>query len=462
MDLKWLLVRRIVSVALVCLLVGSILAVYGTAREARLQNESLLDLASRQVNLQISRISRSTDIPARFPDWDIIANLTLQPGQCVAFHKPDGDVRRSICVGFDEASLNMPKWFLPIFDVFGRSSHGSQRAISHNGVAQGTVVVDYARIATASRAWEKILPLIGFSSVLVGVLCLVIYIAIERALRPTQAIVSGLSRLGSGDLSYRLPAFQLSDFNRISAGFNRLSEDLSRATMERRDLARRLVDAQEQERRHIARELHDDIAQKLSAMGAHAACVRTEAERNAPQLGASARELEAMCSKLMVSLRQTLSYLRPQEIDDLGLAQSLKDMVADFNRRAAGRTICSIEVVSDVGHLGAETCAHVYRIVQEALANVSKHAEARTVSVRLREQAVGGTETINLSVIDDGTGQKREGAQAPHAAAGMIGMRERVFALNGSIVAGPLASGGFGLQIAFPAKPRHSQAEASS
>ncbi|MFA5900974.1 MAG: histidine kinase, partial [Hyphomicrobium sp.] len=277
MDLKWLLVRRITLVALACLLVGSALAVYGTGREAMRQNEELVDVVSRQLNLQLSRIDRSTDIPERFPDWDLIAALSLQPGQCVEYRGFDGSVRRSSCAGIDTASLSTPGWFLLINKALTSGSLTAERPLVHRGVAQASVVVNYDPVATAARAWGSVAPLVGFAAALVTALCVVIYFVIDRALRPTKEIVSGLTRLGRGDLTGRLPSFRLAELNRISEVFNALTEDLSKATSQSAELARRLVDTQEQERRHIARELHDDIAQKLSALSAHAACLRTRA-----------------------------------------------------------------------------------------------------------------------------------------------------------------------------------------
>jgi two-component system, NarL family, sensor histidine kinase UhpB len=276
------------------------------------------------------------------------------------------------------------------------------------------------------------------------------YFVVDRALLPAKDILAGLNRLARGDLSCRLPAFHLAELNRISEVFNVLSEDLSKVTAERAELARKLIDSQEQERRHLARELHDEIAQKLAALNALAACVRTSAQRDMPALLNEARDLEDMASGLMVTLRRTLTYLRPQEIDDLGLVQGLKALVDQHNQNARGRTHYSIETTGEVEHLHGETSAHVYRIVQEALTNVAKHANARNVKVQLTQHAETDQERIRLSVVDDGTGASGEQRPSPPGGAGLIGMRERVVALSGQFVAGPLPSGGFGLHVEFP------------
>lgn len=450
MDLKWLLVRRITLVALACFLAGSGLALYMSARDAKRQNMDLVELASRQLDLQLSRIARSTDIPARFPDWDLVSNYALQPGQCVEFSAEELSRNRSSCAGFDATSMTAPSWFSAAYRLLVNSHLSAAKPLVYRGAPRGSIVATFDPAATAGRAWATIAPLLGLSAVLVAALCLVTYLVVDRALLPARDILTGLNRLARGDLSYRLPAFRLAELQRISEVFNAVSAELQKATSERADLARRLVDMQEQERRHIARELHDDVAQRLAALNALAASIRKSAQTEAPPLVNEAKDLERMASDLMISLRRTLTYLRPQEIDDLGLVQSLKALVEQHNRAARGRTTYSIETVGEIEQLRSDTSAHVYRIVQEALTNASKHANARRVAVSLTRDAESTEERIKLSVVDDGAGSAVTGSSAPLAGVGLVGMRERVAALSGKLAAGPLPSGGFGLQVEFP------------
>lgn len=450
MDLKWLLVRRITLVALACFFTGAALALFVTAREARQQNAALVEIAGRQLDLQLSRIDRSTDLPKRFPDWEVVSSHVLEPGQCVAFGGADPSRNRSSCGGFDPRSTQAPQWFLTMYRAFVDDGMAAEKPLYYRNEYQGTIVAAFDPVATAGQAWMTIAPLLGLSAALVAALCVVTYFVVDRALLPAKDIMSGLNRLARGDFACRLPVFRLNEFNRISEVFNVLCEELSSATSERAELARRLVDTQERERRHIARELHDEIAQKLAALNALAACLRTSAQSDAPGLIAEARELERVASGLMVSLRRTLTYLRPQEIDDLGLLLSLKALVEQHNESARGRTTYSIETEGEVEQLRAETSAHVYRIVQEALTNASKHANACNVRVFLIQHKDSDQEQIRLSVIDDGVGQAAVTKPPPLGGAGLIGMRERVFALSGKFRAGPLPSGGFGLHVEFP------------
>lgn len=454
MDLKWLLVRRITLVALACFFAGAGLALYVSAREAIQQNAALAELASRQLNLQLSRIDRSTALPNHFPEWDLISSFALAPGQCVEFHGADPAKNRSSCSGLEANATKPPEWFSEAFRRLISAHLSASRVLTYRGATQGDIHASFSPAATSGRAWTTVSPLLGLSALLVATLCLVTYLVVDRSLRPADDILKGLNRLAEGDLKVRLPAFQLAEFNRISQVFNDVTQELERATTERAEFAHRLVDTQEQERRHLARELHDEIAQRLAAISALAACVRNSAQSEAPQLVGEARDLERMASNLMVALRRTLSYLRPQEIDDLGLVQSLKALVDQHNESARGRTVYSIEAADELEGLRAETSAHVYRIVQEALTNAAKHASARTVMVKLTEHADNARMKVRLSVVDDGIGQTPAINPSKSQSSGLIGMQERVSALSGTFAAGPLPEGGFGLHIEFPTSPQ--------
>lgn len=467
MDLKWLLLRRIAVVAVACLIVGALVLVYQSALGARHQNLDLVDVVGRRMEHRLSMYGRVEQIPEHFPDWDLLTTPLLQSGQCIELRAPTGEVRHLNCAGLDRAAVSAPAWFVWLYrNLAGEGSSAAvMREVIYRGAGHGSILARYEPVAGASRAWNVVAPLLGFATVLVTAIGLVAFVVMDRALRPTRKIVEGLNRMARGDMAFRLPAFRLREFERISTVFNHVAAELSKANAERAGLARRLVDAQERERRHIARELHDEIAQTLSALNAQAAVLRTKAERDGSSLAAEAAALEVAIAGLMQTVRRTLTNLRPQEIDDLGLVPSLEALLEHYNRAAAGKTRFTLQLQGVPDQLDAETNAHVYRIVQEALTNAAKHAHARQVQVMLRrfQDDVCGNEMLHLRIVDDGIGKYQSlidkvDTAAPNAVAsvgagagaGLVGMRERVAALSGTFSAAPADGGGFALEIEFP------------
>ena len=231
--------------------------------------------------------------------------------------------------------------------------------------------------------------MLGLTALVIGAICMLQYGAISRVLRPTKDILAGLDRLALGDLSSRLPHFRLIELQRISEAFNTLAANLERTTREKMQLAAKLVDHQEQERLDLARDLHDELAQSLSAMSAVAASIKATAETECPALVPDARNLSQTSMAVMRALRTTLRALRPPEIDDFGLAASLTVLARDHEQLAGGRLKISLEINGDLRVLPPTAASHVYRIVQEGLTNINKHAQAARARVDVDFRAAG-------------------------------------------------------------------------
>jgi two-component system sensor histidine kinase UhpB len=431
LDLKTALTLRVIAVASACFLAAVAFAVYSTARDVRAGNANVADLVARQLQVQLFRIGANIEAPKQFPDWEPVIGYVQSAGQCIHFIKPDGN-RRSSCIGVSGSTGAAPVWFSHLSGWAGIARADIARPISARGKTYGTLLVQMEPTVVLAMIWKDISGLLGLAALLVGLTCLLQYVAISRALQPTSDILAGLDRLARGDLSCRLPDFRLIELQRISDVFNDLAVSLERTTRERCALAGRLVNGQEQERHHLARELHDELAQTLSAMNASAASIKLTAASQCPALVAEADNLSLMTMTVMRSLRSTLRALRPPEIDDLGLEACLRALASDHERRAGGKLKINLDLDADLKGVPATGTAHLYRIVQEGLTNVSKHANASRATIALGLQAMSGRQWLSLTIEDDGSGTFDHGVAA-EGGFGLIGMRERAMALGGQL-----------------------------
>ena len=140
--------------------------------------------------------------------------------------------------------------------------------------------------------------------------------------------------------------------------------------------------------------------------------------------------------------------LRPPEIDDLGLEACLRALASHHERAAGGTLKIDLDLSTDLKALPPTTAAHLYRIIQEGLTNVSKHANASSASVALGFRDTSGRRWLSLTIEDDGSGPIDPGAAA-EGGLGLIGMRERAMALGGHMDV-IRDGGGFKLQAAIP------------
>lgn len=299
--------------------------------------------------------------------------------------------------------------------------------------ARGEAVASIDWQSLAGQSWRETSRLVTvMAAVLLG-LCILVYAALARALRPTRVIRAGLAHLAAGDLSARLPSFDLAELSAVGHVFNDLASTLQTTLVERNALTRRLIAVQDEERQHLARELHDEFGQCLAAIAAVAASVGHTARQQCPALIPECLSIARTAAHMMDALRGALLRLRPPDVDQLGLAASLEGLVAGWNTRCGGHTRFAIALSGDFDALPPDFSASLYRIAQEAITNAAKHAQASQVTLRLcMQEAVGaGARTqIELTVGDDG---KADADLAAGSGMGLLGMRERIMALGGQL-----------------------------
>jgi signal transduction histidine kinase len=212
---------------------------------------------------------------------------------------------------------------------------------------------------------------------------------------------------------------------------SRLYEIVQQREAQLEDLVSRLVHAQEDERKRIARELHDDTGQKLSAIGMglaglEAALAASETERAATIL----RNLRDVNDQAISELRNIMADLRPAQLDDLGLVPALRWYVSQYQARNALPQVRLI-VDSMPGRLPPELETVLFRVAQEALTNARRHADATEVTARLTQV----NSTVRLEVRDNGVGfdPRQPPRHEPGSGLGLPGMRERVGLVNGAL-----------------------------
>jgi signal transduction histidine kinase len=196
----------------------------------------------------------------------------------------------------------------------------------------------------------------------------------------------------------------------------------------RGELLQRVTLAQEQERQRIARELHDSVGQRATALGLGLAAASETISKD-PDLGRrQLMELREMNSQLVLELQQLIAGLRPSLLDDLGLVPAIKGQLRQLEQQAGVATRFTID--GDERRLEPEVETIIFRIAQEALNNVAKHAQASFVLARLSYTE----NNINCLIEDDGRGFDTEevGQMEPYRRWGLLGIRERVELVGGT------------------------------
>jgi PAS domain S-box-containing protein len=196
------------------------------------------------------------------------------------------------------------------------------------------------------------------------------------------------------------------------------------------DLSRRLLQTQDEERRHIARELHDSAGQTLTVLGMNLAQLVHKAGRTSPELATEAENTQELVQQLHREIRTTSYLLHPPMLDENGLSSALSWYI-DGLRERTNLTI-DLSLSEEIGRLPRDMELAIFRIVQECLTNIHRHSGGKTALIKLARDA----DTILVEVQDSGNGispQKLAELQAGGSGVGIAGMRERVRQLGGKM-----------------------------
>lgn len=301
-------------------------------------------------------------------------------------------------------------------------------------------------------AWDDLVAYAGWALLLLTVLFLGSRLALSRALRPLDQVMAALDRTGRGRFDTRLPAFATPELGRLSRAFNGMADRLADAVDDNvrldteREVALRLQGRLEEERRDIARELHDELAQGITAVRALAGAIVQRSDE-VPGIGMPARCIVTTTGEMQEGVRNILLRLRPPAVHGVPLATLLDSLCARWREQHPDIALVG-QFEQVTGHLGEALQQGVLRIVQEGLTNVVRHAQASRVDLILTQDELA----LHLSLSDNGRGRQVGGLPSLNAGCGigLSGVAERVAGLGGELIIDTPAAGGFGLRVRLP------------
>lgn len=249
---------------------------------------------------------------------------------------------------------------------------------------------------------------------------------LKRALEPLERLQEAVNQVRQGQTDVQVTLGSVSDeqFDRLTETFNRMLLKHERHTEQMQQLSRQILQAQEEERQRLARELHDEAAQALTSLLVHLRLL--ERAREPEKAQQNIQKLRELTAQALEEVRRVALDLRPTILDDLGLGAALEWRVDEFTQASGVQAKIQIEGLEK--RLPRDIELVFYRVGQETLNNIARHAQAKHVSVSLRRE----NGTISLEVVDDGVGFNPavRPTFAPRGL-GLLGMRERMAMIDG-------------------------------
>lgn len=314
--------------------------------------------------------------------------------------------------------------------------------------------------ADPSRAtldgWDDLRPMLWM--VLAGFVLgnALVYALVGRAMKPLHRVVQGLRSMAQGAYDTRLPALSGREGRLISQAFNgmaqsvqdsalarRQAQEATQALAENRELTQIIQSRIEQERGAIARELHDELGQQVTAIKSVGLAIARRAAGQDASIEQSARLVMDCADQIYDGVHLLISRLRPLALDRFGLRDALQDLLDDWRVRHPDVVLC-LTMAGQLDGLDDALATAVYRIVQEAVNNALRHAQASRIDVNVHVSAG----RLQLEIVDNGKGRLKQ-FQTP-GRYGVLGMRERAQALGGSFDLDQIEPAGVQVRVSLP------------
>ena len=405
------------------------------------EDQSVIRLAREFIGMIVADLNEAPDPDARLNqiarDLSRLrhVSITLRDagGNPQTPPRPDADA--------DGDTRGPPAWFVSLV-------HPEQTAVSVpvsvHGKAGSLLITSHPDDEIA-EIWDGIVTQLEVGSVIALALFLVMMNVVGRALAPLQSLAEVMAELEAGRYQARVAPGGAPELGAICSKLNHLAATLGEAVEDKRRLAERAVSLQDIERKEIARELHAEFGPYLFSLRAHASALAKQADGRVPSAEAVRKHGSAMLEQinaLQQFNRRVLERLRPVGLAELGLRQALESLSRLWRESHPDVAIKTV-ISPSLGVTGETADLTIYRIVQEALTNVFRHAGATSVNVLIEpveQEAHDGRVCARVRVSDNGRGME----PGQKLGFGLVGMRERILALGGTL---NVVSGAGGLTV---------------
>jgi two-component system, NarL family, sensor histidine kinase UhpB len=413
------------------------------APRVQAEDQSVIRLAREFIETLVVGLNETPDLDARLSQ--IVQDLNRLRHVSIT-RQNDADGAKSLTADrfSDYGEPNsLPAWFVALVHPEKTSVNVP---ISING-KPGSLVITSHPNDEMTEIWDGIVTQLQVGSAIAVALFLITMTVVSRALAPIQALSEAMTSIEAGGYDTRVKPGGSPELAAICTKLNHLAAALGDAVEDKRRLAERAVSLQDVERKEIARELHDEFGPYLFALRAHASSLMRIAD--APELNTEALRKHGgaileQVNALQQFNRRVLEKLRPVGLTELGLREALGALLRLWRDSHPG-VVIETTISRSLGETGETADLTIYRIVQEALTNVFRHASATSVNVTIEpaEQCPGmrgGRGGALVRVRDNGSGLRPD----HKLGRGLTGMRERILALGGTLT---VASGDTGVTV---------------
>lgn len=429
MSLRYQINLRILFSSLCILMLGSTIAIWQARDAVNKEIGSSINLAVQLITFGFSQASQTpfneTEWLPKFNSLNQTRHLSIQ------LQEPSGRIigftRNNPQTNHDEQP---PQWFI---NLVGADYPKVEHKITSFTGEQVTLLIQANPLDEITEVWQESIGF--FSSLLLLTLFtfLAVNLAFNKALKSIAVIVDALKIIETGQYQQKLPDFSIQEYDSIAKAINHMTGELNASQQENRALTQHTLAIQEDERQRLSQELHDELGQSLTAIKVMAVTARRSQDgamrSHAGAMGTRPTDaIISICDHLMTVVRSMMHQLHPLVLSELGLKATMEDLLNHWSIRNPDLKL-TINCPDEVDDLEQKITIQIFRVVQECLTNIVRHAEASQAAISLEIDHQNETiTTLRLQVSDNGQGCAIDRIKTGF---GLLGMRERINSLDG-------------------------------
>ncbi|BCG62627.1 MAG: two-component system, NarL family, sensor histidine kinase UhpB [Methyloprofundus sp.] len=416
MSLRFQITIRVLLFSLCIIIIGGTVAIWQARNAVNEEVESSINMALQLVKLGFSA---RPNLNINESEWAYGLNALKQTRHLsIQLIDPSGQlIHISENTALDAREDAPPRWFSGLVSVnHAKVEHKIQTA----GDDTLTLIIQANPLDEITEVWGETIAFFLTICLLVLLTFLAVHLVFNKSLRAINAIVKELKSIETGDYKNKLPSFSIQEYDQIARAINHMADVLEQTRQQNQSLTQHSLQIQEEERQHLSQELHDELGQSLTAIKVLAATA-AHSKSDTPKIMTSITEI---CDHLISVVRLMMRNLHPLILTELGLKATLEDMVNHWQDRNSSLSI-KLFCEDDIDRLNHKVIIQLFRVIQECLTNINRHAQATEVQIEL---GIDERNNIFLKVIDNGLGCNIDKVKSGF---GLLGMQERIKSLDG-------------------------------
>ncbi len=415
MSLRYQISVRILLISLCILFLGGAIGVWQARQAVRKEVDSSIKLALQLIKIGIgTNKTHQTDWVFRLSSLEQTRHLNMQ------IKIPSGElINISQQHPRNEQDETPPDWFIRL--VVSKYPKVEYPINTFNN-KELVLIIQANPMDEIVEVWQESITFLVTLFLLVLLTFLSVHLVFNKTLQEIKSIVDHLKEIETGNYQKKLDDFSTQEYDDIAKAINHMTDVLDNTEKQNRALTQHSLEIQEEERQHLSQELHDEFGQSLTAIKVMAVTAAHE-KADTEKITTSIIEI---CDHLVAVVRSMMKQLHPLILTELGLKATLEDLLHHWEVRNAP-TVFTLHYDDTVDQMNRTIVIQIFRVIQESLTNIIRHAKASEVNISL--QIKSDLDTLILSITDDGVGCHLDQIQSGF---GLLGMKERIKLLGGN------------------------------